>query len=135
MGLPIGSGEIIIKKKGEEREGDIIYFGKNIFGGYATRRTDLTYLVQKECLITGDVGFKDNDGYLYICGRTDRLVKLNGNRIDLNELEDLIFRKYNIICKCTLKNDLIYVYDTKDITNIDDFLYCFTWESNVFIIF
>ena len=36
---------------------------------------------------TGDLGFLDADGYLFWCGRTDFLVKINGQKVSLIQVE------------------------------------------------
>ncbi|GAB3931784.1 AMP-binding protein [Larkinella terrae] len=36
---------------------------------------------------TGDLGFLDADGYLFWCGRTDFVVKINGQKVSLIQLE------------------------------------------------
>jgi acyl-CoA synthetase (AMP-forming)/AMP-acid ligase II len=37
---------------------------------------------------TGDLGYQDEDGYLYVTGRKDDLLKVGGHRIDPQEIED-----------------------------------------------
>lgn len=43
---------------------------------------------------SGDIGYKDNDGYLYFVSRNDDMVKLNGHRVAPAEIE-----KYLITCE------------------------------------
>ncbi len=37
---------------------------------------------------TGDIGYQDNDGFFYVTGRKDNLIKVNGHRINPQEIED-----------------------------------------------
>lgn len=39
---------------------------------------------------TGDMAFQDNAGKIYFCGRTDDETKINGYRVNLNEIESLL---------------------------------------------
>ena len=39
---------------------------------------------------TGDIGYCDQDGYLYVTGRKDDLLKVGGHRIDPQEIEDAL---------------------------------------------
>jgi len=39
---------------------------------------------------TGDGGFKDDDGYLYITGRTDDVINVSGHRLSTGELEEVV---------------------------------------------
>jgi len=38
---------------------------------------------------TGDFGYKDSDGYLYILGRTDDVIKIAGHRLGVGEIEEV----------------------------------------------
>ena len=54
---------------------------------------------QKNRLKTGDLAFKDKDGFFYITGRKSRDIKLFGHRVSLDEVEQILFKKgYN--CRC-----------------------------------
>ncbi|HEY5717897.1 MAG TPA: propionyl-CoA synthetase [Motiliproteus sp.] len=39
---------------------------------------------------TGDGGFKDKDGYVYITGRTDDVINVSGHRLSTGEMEEVI---------------------------------------------
>lgn len=39
---------------------------------------------------TGDLAFQDNVGNIYFCGRMDDEIKINGYRVNLNEIESLL---------------------------------------------
>ena len=75
--------------------GEIVYEGDNVSMGYAFCKEDLLKGYEwGNILHTKDKGYIDQDGYIYVLGRMDRVVKLNGNRIDLNELEKILRKKY-----------------------------------------
>ena len=68
--------------------GEIVYTGPNVMMGYATGRADLSRGDELETrLLTGDLGYLDEDGFLYITGRTKRISKVSGYRVDLDEVE------------------------------------------------
>jgi acyl-CoA synthetase (AMP-forming)/AMP-acid ligase II len=68
--------------------GEIVYSGPNVMMGYATGRADLAGGDELGGrLHTGDLGYLDADGYLYISGRTKRISKVSGYRVDLDEVE------------------------------------------------
>jgi acyl-coenzyme A synthetase/AMP-(fatty) acid ligase len=58
--------------------------------GYADSAVDLALGdVYGDVLDTGDEGYLDHDGCLYISGRTKRICKMSGVRISLDEVEAL----------------------------------------------
>lgn len=71
----------------EKETNQLIYKGENVFGGYAESNTDLVTYNKTDLLLTGDIARVDDDGYYYIIGRVKRFIKLFGNRINLDEIE------------------------------------------------
>ena len=68
--------------------GDIVYIGPNAMLGYADTREDLGKGDERNGLLqTGDVGYIDSDGYLFLTGRTRRFAKIAGLRLGLDQLE------------------------------------------------
>lgn len=67
--------------------GELIYYGNNVFGGYANDFRDLNDYHHTNKLYTGDVARKDEEGYYFITGRIKRIMKLYGTRMNLDEVE------------------------------------------------
>lgn len=65
----------------EPREGEIVIHGHGVMQGYHNQ-PDATaaVLTSERGLRTGDVGYLDDDGYLYITGRLKELYKLDSGR-------------------------------------------------------
>ncbi len=84
IGIPIPNGSLSV----DNTSGELFYKGPNVMLGYAENRDDLARGDDtKNCLPTGDIGYEDKDGFFYITGRLKRFVKISGNRIGLDELE------------------------------------------------
>ncbi len=50
-----------------------------------------SYLVQYPGFyITGDGGFRDEDGYVYVMGRTDDVINVAGHRLSTGEMEEIL---------------------------------------------
>ncbi|WEX91654.1 AMP-binding protein (plasmid) [Sinorhizobium garamanticum] len=47
-------------------------------------------------MVTGDVGFIHEDGNIYLVGRSDRIVKVRGNRISLGAVESVLRQREDI---------------------------------------
>ena len=84
VGFPIPGTRIELDERVEGAsagEGEIIIHGPNVMEGYHNR-PDATReaLTADRGLRTGDLGYVDEDGYLYISGRIKELYKLNNGR-------------------------------------------------------
>jgi acyl-CoA synthetase (AMP-forming)/AMP-acid ligase II len=72
-------------------EGAVHYQGPGVMLGYASSRADLRRGAEVDVLDTGDLGYL-RDGYLYLTGRTKRIVKVLGVRASLDDLERMVER-------------------------------------------
>jgi acyl-CoA synthetase (AMP-forming)/AMP-acid ligase II len=71
--------------------GEVVYEGPNVMMGYATSGEDLGDGDELEgVLATGDLGYLDDDGYLFLVGRSKRIAKVFGLRLNLDELERMV---------------------------------------------
>jgi len=86
VGRVIPDGEISI----DEATGEIRYRGPNVMMGYAESRADLARPGDLRELATGDLGHLDEDGFLFVTGRTKRIAKLAGCRINLDDVEAML---------------------------------------------
>lgn len=93
---------------------EIIYYGKNIFGGYSNDKMDLRNFKKNDSLKTGDIGYKDKDGFIYIVGRKKRITKIHGHRFSLDEIENNVFEDLKIKIVCVELNDKIKVFLKKE---------------------
>lgn len=101
IGKPILNGSFDIDPISSE----LCYTGPNIYGGYVESPNDLTFFDQPSVLRTGDVARVDSDGYYFITGRIKRVAKIFGNRINLDEIESILYKKFKQDFKCVCNND------------------------------
>lgn len=76
--------------KQNETPGELVYRGPNVMLAYANKQDELAQFTVLKELKTGDIAYRDSDGDYVICGRAKRMLKLFGERINLDEVEDLI---------------------------------------------
>jgi acyl-coenzyme A synthetase/AMP-(fatty) acid ligase len=130
IGLPLPDCEfVLVDDYGNEiqeidRVGELVYKGKNVSMGYCKSGDDLLKCDENNgVLFTGDLAKKDADNFYYITGRKNRDIKLFGNRINLDEMENLLT---NIItdCACTGSNDnlSVFITDKTRVVEIKNFI-------------
>lgn len=122
IGIPIPGVKLSVSEDGE-----LVCEGPNVFQGYAESFTDLNKGDEHSgILFTGDMARQDSDGYFYITGRKKRFVKVYGNRVGLDELEQLIMPVFGKVV-CVGVDDHVTVYtedkelpDTELVTYISE---------------
>jgi len=70
--------------------GELVAAGPNIMQGYWMDASATARVLDHNGYHTGDLGYQDQDGYLYVTGRKDDLLKVGGHRIDPQEIEDAL---------------------------------------------
>jgi hypothetical protein len=129
MGIPIPQGRFdLIDENGQlitatNQSGELIYYGPNVMMGYATSREDLYDASSLTELRTGDIAWRDEDGFYYISGRKSRFLKIFGNRIGLDDLESLLRgRGFITICGGTDKHLVVLTIDQGKASEIERIL-------------
>ncbi len=72
------------------QEGEIVAQGARVMAGYLNRDEDTSAAIHGGWLHTGDVGWMDDEGYLYITGRTKDLIIRGGENIAPGEIEAVL---------------------------------------------
>ena len=109
-GLVMCNEEVRICDANEEGIGEIIVKGPNIMLGYYENEEATAETLKDGWLYTGDLGYFDKDGFLYVTGRKkDVIVLKNGKNIYPQELEFLISKlpyvEESIVYGKPLKNE------------------------------
>lgn len=77
---------------GAENVGEIVVSGPTVMRGYFRREEASREAFRGQWFLTGDLGYKDEDGYLYIVGRKKELIIRGGQNIYPREVEEVIAR-------------------------------------------
>ncbi|MBU0765120.1 MAG: AMP-binding protein [Bacteroidetes bacterium] len=86
------------------REGMILVRGENVFGGYPDPDVESPFVEvnRKTYYKTGDLGYLDDEGFLFITGRLKRFIKVAGEMISLQAVENALLEKYGMPDRVTL---------------------------------
>lgn len=126
IGKAIPNGKAYLKDENNNTittpntEGELCYTGPNVTMGYAKTKEDLLLGdVWNGTYETGDLAYFDEDGCFYITGRRSRFLKLQGYRVGLDEVEQMIQGKFNMECACSGDDKGMDIYIT-DATKVND---------------
>lgn len=117
IGGAIPGGKLFVA---EESDDEILYQGPNVMLGYVEVLDDLCSFSPCNTLKTGDLGYQDEDGDWHITGRAKRFIKLFGERVNLDDIENwLSDNNYEAAC-CGNDNALnVFISSGSDFDPID----------------
>ncbi len=78
QGNPLPPGEV----------GEIVARGANIMQGYWNDPEETARALRNGLYFTGDLGKVDEDGYIYVVGRSKDMIKAGANRVSAKEIEE-----------------------------------------------
>ena len=95
IGKPIPNVDLFIAdnngiEKSQGEIGEIVARGANIMQGYWNDLEETRNVLKNGLYYTGDLGRMDEDGFLYVVGRTKDMIKVGGERISAKEIEEKI---------------------------------------------
>lgn len=93
IGVPMENVIVEIINKDENGIGELRAKGPNIMIGYYENEEETNKVLKDGWFYTGDLGYIDEDGYIFITGREKNMIVLkNGKKIFPEELETLVNR-------------------------------------------
>ena len=99
-GVPIGNEMAVVDE--EDREvpngelGEIVLRGENILKGYYKNETANETAFRNGWFHTGDIGYRDADGYYFIVDRKSDMIIRGGENIYPREIDEVLYQHPNI---------------------------------------
>jgi long-chain acyl-CoA synthetase len=95
VGLPTRAQEVVIMDEAgtvvaDGTAGEVCFRGPNMMHGYYNRPDANAETIRDGWLHTGDVGYRDSDGYFFLVDRTKDMIIRGGENIYPREIEDVI---------------------------------------------
>jgi acyl-CoA synthetase (AMP-forming)/AMP-acid ligase II len=81
-GSQVGPGQI----------GELVAKGQNIMLGYWKDLQSTAKVIQDGWYHTGDLSYFDHEGFFYLVGRKDEMLKVGGHKINPQEIEDILMQ-------------------------------------------
>lgn len=78
------------------KPGEIVVAGSNIMGGYWQDPATTEKTLGEGWLRTGDFGYLDDEGFLFILGRSSEMIKSGGFRVSPEEIEEVLLEHEDV---------------------------------------
>ena len=95
IGLPIPNVEVCIQDEagrelGTGEVGEVCVRGGNVMSGYWNNPDESARAMRGDWLLTGDIGYRDAEGYYFITDRKKDMLLVNGINVYPREIEEVI---------------------------------------------
>ncbi|MCI8641272.1 MAG: AMP-binding protein [Clostridia bacterium] len=114
IGVPMENVTVEFVNQDENGIGELRVKGPNVMLGYYENEEETNNVLKDDWFYTGDLGYKDKDGFIFLTGRQKNMIVLkNGKKIFPEEIETLVNR-IDLVEECLVfgkpdekdKNDL-----------------------------
>lgn len=96
IGLPVGNEMKIFDEEDRElpagERGEIVIRGENVMKGYFKRPEANEEAFRNGWFHTGDIGYRDQDGYFYITDRKKDMIIRGGENIYPREIDEVLYQ-------------------------------------------
>ncbi len=101
VGLPFGNEIRIVDGNGDEcpphEVGELTVHGSNLLDLYYKNPEATAESIRDGWFYTGDLGKKDEDGYIFLTGRSKELIIRGGENIAPREIDDVLYKHEAIL--------------------------------------
>jgi long-chain acyl-CoA synthetase len=97
IGLPIPHVEVSIQDDHghhlqDQEIGELCVRGGNVMQGYWNQPEETSKAIRNGWLLTGDVGYRDTEGYYFITDRKKDMLLVNGINVYPREIEEILYQ-------------------------------------------
>lgn len=87
-------------KRGEE--GEIIVRGPQVMSGYWENKKETDYAVRDGWFFTGDIGYMDDDGFVFIVDRKKDMILCSGFNVYPRDIDEVMYQHPSVLEVCTI---------------------------------
>ena len=97
IGIPVAHVEVTIQDDcgrmlGPGEIGELCVRGGNVMQGYWKQPEETAKAIRKGWLLTGDIGYRDEEGYYFITDRKKDMLLVNGINVYPREIEEVMYQ-------------------------------------------
>src|SRR6266404_870176 len=97
IGVPVAHVEVSIQDDsgrllGAKEVGELCVRGGNVMLGYWNQPEETAKAMREGWLLTGDIGFRDEEGYYFITDRKKDMLLVNGINVYPREIEEILYQ-------------------------------------------
>ena len=97
IGLPIAHVEVSIQDEagrelGADETGELCVRGGNVMQGYWNQPEETAKVMRGGWLLTGDIAYRDPEGYYFITDRKKDMLLVNGINVYPREIEEILYQ-------------------------------------------
>lgn len=114
IGLPLPGLEIeIVDESGAVRPpgqvGELRLKGETVMLGYWNNPQATAKAIRDGWLYTGDMGYRDADGYIFLVGRRDDMINVGGAKVYPREVEEVLYQ-HPAVAACAVTGEASALY-------------------------
>jgi long-chain acyl-CoA synthetase len=96
IGVPVAHVDVSIQDEsgrelGPHEIGELCVRGGNVMVGYWNQPEETAKVMRNGWLLTGDIGYRDEEGYFYITDRKKDMLLVNGINVYPREIEEVLY--------------------------------------------
>jgi acyl-CoA synthetase (AMP-forming)/AMP-acid ligase II len=102
IGIPIPGVELRVVDPADRElpageVGELVVRGENVTAGYLDAPEETAAVFRDGALYTGDLGYRDRDGFVFLVGRSKEMLKVGGYRVSPLEIERVLARHQAVL--------------------------------------
>ena len=98
VGFPLGGTEIRIDGADERGVGEVHFRGRSVIPGYWNDPQATAEAISSDgWLATGDMGYLDDEGYLFLVDRKKELINRGGYKVYPREVEEVLYAHPDVL--------------------------------------
>lgn len=90
------------KELGAKEVGELVFKGPQIMKGYWKNEKETDKILKDGWLYTGDLGYFDDDNYIYLKGRKDEIINISGYKVLPEEIESILISNEKVREVCAI---------------------------------